>query len=97
MAALIIGVINNILWALFSLGIYALKWIPHDILCTITEFMHKYFLWYFDWKIAHLLSLAAIVYAVYELIRGKMGWAMFLFCIFLNAAWFIIYMFAYLN
>lgn len=94
--SVLIGIINNIIWtlymsgALFSLGI-------RKIVAPITHFLHRYCYWYFDFKIAHTLSLFAICFATILLVKKKIKVWLFIISLILNIIWMIIYMLAYMN
>lgn len=90
MYCLLFGIFNNVIWLLYMGGAL---FRPN----VITHFLHKYFYWYFEFKIAHILSVAFICYAIILLVKRKINIGLFIIGVILNIFWMIIYIFAYMN
>lgn len=96
MYCILIGVINNIIWMFYMSGaLFSQK--NRELIAPITHFLHKYCYWYFDFKIAHILSGLAICYLLILLLNREINIGLFIVGLILNIIWIIIYMIAYMN
>ena len=96
MCCLLIGIVNTIAWFFYMSG--AILSPKNRVgIALITHFMHKYCYWYFDIKIAHLLSIFGICYSVFLLKKQKLRVGRFLASLLLNIFWIFIYIIAYWN
>lgn len=96
---LLTGIANNILWMLFVSGIYR-SLFPNSvefILGYITKFLHGYMSWYFDWKIAHVLSILAILYMIVLLAKKQISLGRFCIGLILNLIWIAFYFLVHMN
>ena len=64
----IVGIINTLLWLLSTLGSKPILPISYDTQCMITEFMHRYFGWYFQHRIGQTISVIMILLLVFNLV-----------------------------
>ena len=75
LVACIVGIINTLLWLLSTLGAKPILPVSYDTQCMITEFMHRYFGWYFQYGIGQVISIAVLLLIVgrfvYDLIKKK--------------------------
>ena len=92
----IIGIINNIVWLIYISGAL-LSQKNREIIAFATHFLHKYFYWYFDFRIAHILSVLAIICSIISLHNGKTSLGLFFVGLILNILWICIYTVAYMN
>ena len=53
--SVLIGIINNVIWMFYMSGALFSSAV-RKIIAPITHFLHKYCYWYFDFKVAHILS-----------------------------------------
>ena len=93
---ILMGMINSIILLFYMSGAL----VPRQNklwMAPITHFLHKYFYWYFEFKIAHILSVAFICYAIILLVKRKINIGLFIIGVILNIFWMIIYIFAYMN
>lgn len=67
------------------------------IIAFVTHFLHKYCYWYFDFRIAHVLSVLAIIYSIIALLNGKTSLGLCFVGLILNIIWICIYAVAYMN
>ncbi len=93
---ILIGVINNIAWLLYMSGAL-LSQKNRVMIAPITHFLHNYCYWYFDFKLAHVLSVLAICYSIILLFRGKIKLILFVAGLILNLFWMFIYTLVYMN
>ena len=96
MCCILIGIINNITWMFYMSGAL-LSQKNRALIAPITHFLHRYCYWYFDFKIAHILSVVAICYLVILLLNGKTNLGLFIVGLILNIIWILIYIVAYMN
>ena len=94
--SVLIGIINNVILMLFMSGALFSS-IVRKIIAPITHFLHKYCYWYFDFKVAHILSLFAICFAAILLVKKKIKVWLFIISLILNILWMIIYTLACMN
>ena len=94
--SVLIGIINNVIWMFYMSGALFSSAV-RKIIAPITHFLHKYCYWYFDFKVAHILSLFAICFAAILLVKKKIKVWLFIISLILNIIWMIIYILAYMN
>ena len=92
----IIGIINSLIWMCYISGALFSKY-RGPVIVYITEILHDYFWWYFDLKIAHILSGMAIIYSIILLLKKGTSLGMFVVGFILNFIWMIIYVLSYMN
>ena len=90
---LIIGILNLLLWIAYTLPVY----VSTRLSIRVAEFMHKYFEFYFNYKIAHIFSIAAIIWLVTMLLKKDLSFGNTILAIAFNILWMVIYFLFYLN
>jgi len=89
---IILGFINCILIIATSLGIFGFFGLPYNIGIVITEFMvETFFIYYFRPRIAHVVSLIAIIGLIVLFIKKEIGILKLLLGIFVNIIWMLYY------
>ena len=95
---IILGVINCMLIIATTLGVFGFFGLPQNIGFTITGFTSKTFEpYYFDSKIAHVVSLMAIIGLIVLFIKKEIGILKLLLGIFVNIIWMIYYKLVLMN
>ena len=97
MCSIIVGIFNTLVFFLSCLGAFFSN-LPNEVRDPVVGFFNKYFSWYlYDLKIAHALSIIAMVYLIILLIRQKINFLTCFIGIFLNFVWMTLYMFLVWN
>ena len=85
---MIVGIVNNILMAASTLGVLGFLPIPYDARIFISSFTSKTFYpYYFNTKIAHIFSFAAIIILIVLLLQRKVNIVNFIVSFILNFIW----------
>lgn len=88
----LIGTFNTIVGLIFVSGVWRnalpAQWI--DKMESITVFFHTKMGFYFEFYIAHFLSVIALLYLVYLLLRHRQNLICIIVPIFLNSFWLIV-------
>lgn len=88
---LLVGLINTVFWFLSSLGANPILPVSYETACKITEFMSAYLGWYFTYNIGSTISVLAIIYMIYRLVRKNIKLKTFIFGFIINSFWLLSY------